>query len=112
MRKVRTALDTAIRTKDVRSFSGRSGWSGRNSRGHPGGSGFSGTGTGWSRKAFAIAYRKEAIGKLSSSQRRAFEKLPAQTQEELLIRAEQGLWDDCSGGCQVSRNGKRQVALL
>ena len=90
MRKVRTALDTAIRTKDVRSFSGRSGWSGRSGRGHPGRSatGFSGAGTGRRRNASAIAYRKEAIGKLSSSQRRAFEKLPVQTQEELLVRAE------------------------
>ena len=88
MRKVRTALDTAIRTKDVRSFSGRSGWSARSSRGHPGVSGLSGAGTGWRRSAFAIAYRKEAIERLSPSQRRAFEKLPAQTQEELLIKAE------------------------
>ena len=90
MRKVRTALDTAIRTKNVRSFSGRTGWHERSTRGHPGryAAGTSFAGTHWRKNAAAITYRKEALSKLSPSQRRAFEKLPAKTQEELLIKAE------------------------
>ena len=90
MRKVRTALDTAIRTKNVRSFSGRTGWHERSIRGHPGryAAGTSFTGTHWRKNTAAITYRKEALSKLSPSQRRAFEKLPVKTQEELLIKAE------------------------
>ena len=90
MRKVRTALDTAIRTKNVRSFSGRTGWHERSIRGHPGRyvAGTSFTGTHWRKNTAAITYRKEALSKLSPSQRRAFEKLPVKTQEELLIKAE------------------------
>lgn len=90
MRKVRTALDTAIRTKNVRSFSGRAGWHERSTRGHPGryAAGTPFAGTHWRKNAAAITYRKEALSKLSPSQRRAFEKLPAKTQEELLIKAE------------------------
>ena len=100
MRKVRTALDTAIRTKNVRSFSGKSGWSGISNRGHPGGSaaGSSEIRAGQRRNAAATAYRKEAIEKLSPSQRRAFEKLPVRTQEELLIRTEKRIDRRISAG--------------
>ena len=100
MRKVKTALDTSIRTKNVRSFSGRSGWSGRTSRGHPGGytTGVSGPGTHWRRNAAAISYRKEAVAGLTPSQRRSFEKLPAQTQEELFLKAEKRIDRRISAG--------------
>ena len=100
MRKVRTALDTAIRTKGVRSFSGRTRWSSKSSRGHPRGyvSGLSGFGTHWRRNAAAITYRKEAVARLTSLQRRAFEKLPTETQEELLARAEERIDRRISAG--------------
>ena len=100
MRKVRTALDTAIRTKNVRNFSRRTGWSGGSRRGHPGGyeSGLSGYGTHWRCNTAAIAYRKEAVARLASSQRRAFEKLPVKAQEELFIRAEKRIDKRISAG--------------
>ena len=87
MRKVKTALDTAIRTKDVRSFSGRPG---KNSRGLPlaGMSGAPAISVQGKRREAAMNYRKDAIEKLTPAQRRAFEKLPEKTQEELLVKTE------------------------
>ena len=100
MRKVRTALDTAIRTKDVRSFSGRYGWSGRSSRGHPPGGTTRLSAFGMHRRwnASAVIYRKEAIERLTPSQKRAFEKMPAAKREELLIKAEKKIDRRISAG--------------
>lgn len=90
MRKVRTALDTAIRTKNVRSFSGRSGRLGRNREVRPdtGMAVRSVTGNERQRRALAIQYRREGLAKLSPAQKRAFERLSINQQEELLIKTE------------------------
>ena len=100
MRKVRTALDTAIRTKSVRSFSGRSGRYGGYSRRNPdtGIAIRSISGNGRQRQASSARFRREGLAALSPAQRRAFERLPLQKQEELLIKAERKIDRRISAG--------------
>ena len=105
MRKVRTALDTSIRTKGVRSFKSPGTRGHVSSRRYPAAPGTVGwrtrgllSGSGGLGSGGAARFRQEAKALLTPSQRRQFEMLPEQAREELLLQTEKKIERRISAG--------------